>query len=103
IGYAILAFIINKIAPASGQAVNSEEQPGVSFIVAAYNEEDVIEKKIINSLEQDYPASKIEFIFITDCSTDKTNLIIQKYPAIELLYNAERKGKSAALNRAVAA
>ena len=103
IGYAILAFIINKIAPASGQAVNSEEQPGVSFIVAAYNEEDVIEKKIINSLEQDYPASKIEFIFITDGSTDKTNLIIQKYPAIELLYNAERKGKSAALNRAVAA
>lgn len=102
-GYAAIAFIINKIAPAPRQKSSLDYQPGVSFIVAAYNEEDVIEKKIINSLEQHYPASKIEFIFITDGSSDKTNSIIQKYPNVRLLHNIERKGKSAALNRAVAA
>ena len=106
IGYALIAFIINKLAinklaPKTKPVLKTDEKPAVSFIVAAYNEEDVIERKIINSLEQNYPASKIEFIFITDGSTDKTNSIIQKYQSVKLLYNAERKGKSAALNRAV--
>jgi biofilm PGA synthesis N-glycosyltransferase PgaC len=103
IGYAVIAFIINKLLPKTKPALNTGEQPNVSFIVAAYNEEEVIEKKIINSLEQNYPASKIEFIFITDGSIDKTNSIIQKYQPVSLLYNSERRGKSAALNRAVSA
>ncbi len=101
IGYAMIAFIINKLLPKTKPSFNSDQQPTISFIVAAYNEEEVIERKIINSLEQNYPASKIEFIFITDGSTDKTNSIIQKYQPVKLLYNAERRGKSAALNRAV--
>jgi biofilm PGA synthesis N-glycosyltransferase PgaC len=103
IGYALIAFIINKLSLKTKSVLNSNEQPTVSFIVAAYNEEDVIERKVINSLEQNYPASKIEFIFITDGSTDKTNAIIQKYADIRLMYNTERRGKSAALNRAVSA
>src|ERR1044072_3049444 len=103
IGYAVIAFVINKAAPVRRQSLISNEQPKISFIVAAYNEEDVIEKKIINSLEQDYPSSKIEFIFITDGSTDNTNSIIQKYPRIKLLYDAQRRGKSAALNKAITA
>ena len=103
IGYAAIAFLINKIARKPEQGLNLNEQPSVSFIVAAYNEEDVIEKKIINSLEQNYPASKIEFIFITDGSADKTNSIIERYPGIKLMYYKERRGKSAAVNRAVSA
>jgi len=101
IGYAVIAFIINKLVPKSKPVLSFDDQPTVSFIVAAYNEEEVIERKIINSLEQDYPSSKIEFIFITDGSIDKTNSIIQKYPDIQLMYNSERRGKSAALNRAI--
>ncbi len=79
----------------------SDFYPTVSFIVAGYNEQDCIEEKIQNSLSQDYPQDRIEFIFITDGSTDQTNSIIQRYPAIKLLFQTERKGKSAALNRAV--
>lgn len=75
--------------------------PTVSFIVAAFNEEDFIQKKIINSLEQNYPAGQIEFIFVTDGSTDKTVSILKQYPAIKLLHSDERRGKSAAINRAV--
>jgi biofilm PGA synthesis N-glycosyltransferase PgaC len=76
--------------------------PTVSFIVAAYNEEDFIEKKILNSLDQDYPADKIEFIFITDGSTDSTTGIVSRYPLIRLIHQPGRYGKSAAVNRAVA-
>lgn len=106
-GYALLVYCFNKLKRPGGNQL--EKHPGedrayfpqVAFIVAAYNEEDCIKQKIINSLEQDYPAGKIEFFFITDGSTDKTMEIILQYPSIQLLHKPERKGKSAALNRAV--
>jgi poly-beta-1,6-N-acetyl-D-glucosamine synthase len=99
-GYALLLFIINKIRKPRVEK-DVDFFPSVSFIVAAYNEEDCIEKKIINSLEQDYPADKIEYIFITDGSSDNTNNIIRKYPSVVLLSAEERRGKTAALNRVV--
>ncbi len=74
-------------------------QPPVSIIVAAYNEEVLIESKIKNCLELNYPASKIKFVFVADGSTDKTVDIIKLYPQIELHYLPERKGKVAAINR----
>jgi biofilm PGA synthesis N-glycosyltransferase PgaC len=102
-GYALLVYTFNNLKKPK------KDQPGeyttyfpdVAFIVAAYNEEDCIKQKIINSLEQDYPSEKIEFLFITDGSSDKTPEIILQYPSIRLLHDPERKGKSAALNRAV--
>jgi biofilm PGA synthesis N-glycosyltransferase PgaC len=102
-GYAILVFLINKLkGTAIRQQAATANLPSVTFIVAAYNEQDCIKEKIINSLEIDYPTEKIQFIFVTDGSTDNTNGIIREYPAISLLYAPARNGKSAAVNRAVA-
>lgn len=100
-GYAIIAKLLLVFFKPSRQE-NKNYTPTVSFIVAAYNEEDFIEQKIRNSLEQHYPAGLIEYIFVTDGSTDKTPSIIASFPQIKLLHSAERKGKSAAVNRAVA-
>ncbi|WP_317166802.1 glycosyltransferase family 2 protein [Chitinophaga eiseniae] len=75
--------------------------PSVTFLVAAYNEEDFIAEKIKNSLAMDYPADKIRFIFVTDGSSDRTNEIIAQYPQVTLLYHPQRKGKMAAVNRAM--
>jgi poly-beta-1,6-N-acetyl-D-glucosamine synthase len=122
-GYVIPVWIINKLfpragtkqalpvpggqpsTPVSGQAppaVTAEGSwPTVSFIVAAYNEETCIAQQIANSLEQDYPSGRIEFIFITDGSTDHTVEILSRQPLIRVLHQPERKGKSAAINRAV--
>ncbi len=99
-GYAVLVYLFNSFKK---KKLSSEKEyfPTVSFIVAAFNEEDCIEKKILNSLEQDYPADKIEFIFITDGSSDATPAIVKNYSRIQLLHQQERRGKSAALNRAV--
>ncbi|MGB3006847.1 MAG: glycosyltransferase family 2 protein [Chitinophagaceae bacterium] len=100
-GYALIVYLINNLNRKGGKPKTDDLDfsPSISFIVAAYNEEDFIEKKIINSIHQNYPAEKIEFIFITDGSTDKTREIIGRYPSIILLHKPERKGKSAALNR----
>ena len=106
-GYAIIVLLVNKLEKNKKglagieSATLAEELPGVSFIVAAYNEEDCILEKITNSLQQDYPREKIEFLFITDGSTDRTAGICGQNTSIRTLHQPERKGKSAALNRAV--
>jgi cellulose synthase/poly-beta-1,6-N-acetylglucosamine synthase-like glycosyltransferase len=99
-GYAIIVYLLTRLKRKK-QIAPREFYPSLSFIVAAYNEEDCIEKKIRNSLQQIYPKEKIEFIFITDGSTDSTPNVIRKFPFIQLLHSNDRKGKSAALNRAV--
>lgn len=102
-GYAVIAMALNKLKKRGPAAAfpAGDSLPSVSFIVAAYNEEDCIREKILNSLDQDYPAGKVEWLFITDGSTDNTAGIIGEYPSIQLLHDPRRGGKSAALNRAV--
>lgn len=100
-GYAVIVFIANKIKGRRNPPPPGSYLPSVSFIVAAYNEEDCIEEKIMNSLAQNYPSEKIEFIFVTDGSSDRTPAIVQKFALVRLLHSSHRSGKTAALNRAV--
>lgn len=100
-GYPLLLFAWNRLHRRTAFVSDPAYTPTVSFIVAAFNEEDCIEEKILNSLAQDYPADKIEFLFVTDGSSDKTMEIILQYPTVRLLHDDARRGKSAALNRAV--
>ena len=75
--------------------------PKVSFIIAAYNEEKVIADKIKNTLMLNYPKDKLEIIIVSDGSDDKTHEIAKRYKDIIALHQPERRGKSAALNRAI--
>ena len=99
-GYGLLLYIYLKIKPAKKRIYNNFF-PEVTLIVAAYNEEDFIEQKIANSLSLHYAADKLSLLFITDGSTDHTPDIIRQYPQITLLHQPERRGKTAALNRAM--
>jgi cellulose synthase/poly-beta-1,6-N-acetylglucosamine synthase-like glycosyltransferase len=105
VGYGILLYLIVKLrrlfSSATGQELDSDFEPEVTLVVSAYNESGFIERKITNSLELDYPAGKLRWIFITDGSEDLTPDIIRKHDDIQLLHQAERKGKVAAMNRAV--
>ncbi len=47
--------------------------PEVSLVIAAFNEDVIIRKKIANTLELDYPKDKLHIYFVTDGSTDSTN------------------------------
>jgi cellulose synthase/poly-beta-1,6-N-acetylglucosamine synthase-like glycosyltransferase len=101
-GYAVIVVLFNKLFKNKRAASNAEPGlPSVSFIVAAYNEQDCIREKIENSLQQQYPAHLLEYIFITDGSTDNTPAIVKEYSSVKLLHSDQRAGKSAALNRAV--
>lgn len=104
IGYGIILWFLVKIKQLFSRKIptNPEFLPAVALVVAAYNEEDYIEEKIKNSFQLNYPADKLEIIFVTDGSTDRTPDIIRKYPRIHLLHEPERRGKSAAMNRSLA-
>ena len=58
---------------------HKEELPLVSILMAAHNEDQVIEEKINSILKSSYPSSKVEILIGSDCSTDNTNSIIKKY------------------------
>jgi poly-beta-1,6-N-acetyl-D-glucosamine synthase len=106
IGYGILLWFlvrIKKLFAKNAASRNTVEDftPRVALVVAAYNEEDYIVEKIQNSLDLDYPADKLEIIFVTDGSSDSTPQIVARYPSIKLLHQPERRGKAAAMNRSI--
>jgi biofilm PGA synthesis N-glycosyltransferase PgaC len=105
IGYGILLFFLTRIKQAFLRAPSSATseifEPEVTLIVAAFNEEDCIEEKISNSLQLDYPRQLLKFIIISDGSTDRTPLIAGSHKEVQVLHQSQRKGKVAAMNRAM--
>ncbi|MBZ5626785.1 MAG: glycosyltransferase, partial [Acidobacteriia bacterium] len=83
----------------------AEVSPPVTVIVTAYNEETRIADKLENTLKLVYPRSALEILVASDCSTDKTDEIVQSYAArgVKLVRSPERMGKEAAQQLAVQA
>jgi len=83
-------------------------EPTVSIVLPTYNEEQIVETKLEDVLELDYPMEKVELV-VVDSSTDDTRTIIREYianleaPELVLLEEDERRGLAPALNDAYAA
>jgi cellulose synthase/poly-beta-1,6-N-acetylglucosamine synthase-like glycosyltransferase len=74
-------------------------EPRVTVIVAAHNEEAVIERRLANLQALDYPAEKLELVVTSDASTDRTEELAQEAGA-RVIRNP-RGGKVAAQDHAV--
>src|ERR1700735_434820 len=79
-------------------------QPLISVIVAAHNEESVIEAKIENLLSSDYPRERLEFLIGSDGSSDSTEDIVRRFAGdgVGLISFPQQQGKSAIQNGLVA-
>ncbi|MCA9743956.1 MAG: glycosyltransferase family 2 protein [Deferribacteres bacterium] len=101
-GYPVLLLLMKHLR---GQRLHRQQEiePKVTLIISAYNEEDVIAKKLKNSLELDYPADKLEIIVISDQSSDATDEIVQGFAdrGVKLHRMSERGGKTMGLNAVV--
>jgi len=85
----------------SGSAeAESPGMPRVAMVVAAFNEEAVLEAKLTNSWAIDYPADRFELWIGSDGSSDRTDEIVLADSDPRLKYRpfTERRGKISVLN-----
>jgi len=106
--YPPLLRLLAAISPiGSAPRTGAVSLPRVTLIVSAFNEEQAIGRKLENTLSLDYPPDRLQVIVASDASTDGTDQSIREFaarhPRIVLVRQEERRGKSAALNKAVAA
>jgi cellulose synthase/poly-beta-1,6-N-acetylglucosamine synthase-like glycosyltransferase len=101
-GYPVAAAALARLR---GRPVRKDSiEPTVSLIVAAHDEEHVIERRLENLLALDYPSEKLEIVVASDASTDATDALVEDVAAREgrvRLLRCPRGGKVAAQNRAV--
>ena len=76
------------------------ELPSVSLIIAAFDEAEVVERKVANALALDYPRDCLEIIVASDGSSDDTVDLARGAGADQVL-DLPRGGKLAAQNAAV--
>jgi cellulose synthase/poly-beta-1,6-N-acetylglucosamine synthase-like glycosyltransferase len=91
---ALIGLFVRRPRPDAGYT------PRISVLIAAYNEEEAIERKIQQTLALEYPADKIEVLVLSDCSTDRTDEIVKEFPdsRVRLVRMPERRGKTFAQN-----
>jgi cellulose synthase/poly-beta-1,6-N-acetylglucosamine synthase-like glycosyltransferase len=105
VGYPLLVWCLARL---TGHPVPPAEQadllPTVSLLIAAYNEQAEIDKRIQTALMTDYPADKFEIVIASDGSTDATAEIVRCHASrgVRLLDYKQRRGKASVLNSAFA-
>lgn len=95
----MLVFVRKTFKPRKESSYTDDELPAVTVLVACYNEADILEQKIQNTAQLDYPIDKKFYWFVTDGSSDNSPEIVRQYPDFEVFHENERKGKNAAVNR----
>jgi cellulose synthase/poly-beta-1,6-N-acetylglucosamine synthase-like glycosyltransferase len=106
--YPLCLWLIARAGGARGATAGSArpsapappEAPNVALIVAAHDEEEVIEDKLRNALRLDYPRDRLELIVASDGSSDRT-VQLARAAGADLVLDLPRAGKVAAQNAAV--
>jgi glycosyltransferase involved in cell wall biosynthesis len=109
LGLLVWTHVAYPIAAALGARVRprrvrkGDVEPSVSVIVAAHDEEAVIERRLENLLALDYPGDRLEILIASDASTDRTDELVEAVAGRDSrvrLLRYPRGGKLAAQNRA---
>lgn len=105
LGYGMLLWVLVKLKrivmgkpKERALPTDDDELPDVTFLVCAYNEQDVVDMKMKDIYQLDYPKNKLHIAWVTDGSSDNTNSYLKTYPDVDIIFTPERKGKTAALN-----
>jgi cellulose synthase/poly-beta-1,6-N-acetylglucosamine synthase-like glycosyltransferase len=97
VGYPLAAALVARLRERPVRRADVE--PSVTVIVAAHDEESVIERRLANLRALDYPSARIEVVIASDGSTDRTEELAEANGA--RVVRSERGGKVQAQNRAV--
>ena len=99
-GYLFLVLILARV---KRKEIRKDENftPFISILIPCYNVGSVIDRKIKNTLQIDYPRDQFEIIIVESGSTDNTHAILSRYATqgkIKLARQPQRLGKSSAIN-----
>jgi cellulose synthase/poly-beta-1,6-N-acetylglucosamine synthase-like glycosyltransferase len=101
LGYPLLLWVLaNLFGEDARTPEGAGELPRVTLVIPAYDEEEVIERKLANARALDYPAELLEIVVASDGSSDRTAELARSAGADRVL-ELPRGGKVAALNAAV--
>jgi poly-beta-1,6-N-acetyl-D-glucosamine synthase len=102
-GYPLLISLLPSRKEKASSTAQDVPLPTLTLLIAAYNEKSMIEEKIQNSLASDYPRDCLQLLIVTDGSDDGTPDLVKQFETqgVELLHQPERRGKMAAINRAM--
>lgn len=104
----IYLFMKRKSKTAWPTRIDAGFTPKVSLIIPTYNEAEIIHYKLANTRQLEYPKDLMEVIVVDSNSSDGTTQIVQDFTKqnsdlhLKLIAEQERKGKSHALNTALA-
>lgn len=107
LGYYV--YCLNLLRIKSKQKIDTDFKPRITVIVPTYNDGGTIEKKLENLIEQSYPTDLMEILLIDSNSKDKTVDLARNFALnhrnvkMKIIVEEERRGKSAAINRALLA
>ncbi len=110
-GYPILLFVLTRLVQAKSdlsfllgrksrrRSARADDQPRVAILISAFNEEAVIEARVKNVLEINYPPQRMEILIGLDASTDSTAQVLTRLqsPRVQFFRFPVRRGKLAVL------
>ena len=96
-GYPLVLWVLTRHPRMGAEEMAVDEMPVVSLVVAAYDEQEVIEAKVANALALDYPREKLELIVASDGSADGT-VERARAAGADLVLDLPRGGKVVAQN-----
>ena len=94
--------------PEGSPAKKGAVEPSISIVLPTYNEAQIVESKLEELVDLDYPLEKVEIV-VVDSSDDDTPEIVEAFfedreaPELTLIRETERRGLAIALNEAYAA
>jgi cellulose synthase/poly-beta-1,6-N-acetylglucosamine synthase-like glycosyltransferase len=105
VGYPLVIWVLSRVFGRKTQSptVPDFDLPSVCLLIAAYNEEAVIEDRLVNALKADYPRDRFRIVVASDGSADATPQIVARFAdqGVTLLDYKARRGKSSVLNNAM--
>ncbi len=101
-GYPVLVWAAARLWPRSFIA-DREHRPYVTFVIAAHNEASLIEAKVRNTLELDYPSGRLECIVVCDGCDDDTaaSALTAGDSRLQVIEIPRQRGKLAAIRAAI--
>jgi cellulose synthase/poly-beta-1,6-N-acetylglucosamine synthase-like glycosyltransferase len=101
--YPLSLLVRRRLSAGAADQTEPAAWPTITLLISAYNEEDILRRKLENVARLDYPRDRLRTIVVSDGSTDGTDAIARAFASagIELAAFSGRRGKVACLDLVV--